>query len=375
MDPLTSTNSSVTVIPMRAIRELLSEFKVFVRTVSFYLQRKTDRGWRWFESKKSIVVAFLTARRGVYQRPFLHTSFFALVGVGVTIAPLVANSYPTSASEALHDFTPPSAVLSSLDEHEMSTTVSEKPRDSIITHTVVEGDTLDAIADKYGVSVESIKWLNTSLKDDKLAIGKELSIPPVTGVVHKVARGETIYSIAKKYNTDAQNIVNWPFNDFTDLDSFAIAAGQTLIIPDGEIPEAKPVFSSPRTIADVGVSPGDGQFIWPTQGRITSRPASYHMAVDIANNALPGIAAADGGKVVLVERQRYGYGHHVIIDHGNGYQTLYGHMSEIYVSAGQNIGKGGVIGKMGSTGRSTGPHLHFEVRKNGVLLNPLGFLK
>lgn len=375
MDPLTRLGSSVTLLGMQDLKLTISEFKVFVKVVSYYLHRRIVRFWKWFEHKKDIIVTFLTAKRGLYQRPFLHTSFFALVGIGVIIAPLVANSYPSSAAETLGSITPPSAVLSSLEDHEMSTTISEKPRDTVIAHTISEGETLEALAERYGVSIESIRWANPSLKGDKLALGKELSIPPVTGVVHKVVRGETIYSIAKKYNTDPQKILNWPFNDFTDLDTFALASGQMLIVPDGEMPQPKPVVKPSTYIADVGIVPGDGQFIWPTQGRITQRPVSYHMAVDIANNTLPTVSAADGGKVIVVEYGRYGYGHHVIIDHGNGYQTLYGHLSQIFVSAGQNVTKGGAIGKMGSTGRSTGPHLHFEVRKNGALLNPLGFLK
>jgi murein DD-endopeptidase MepM/ murein hydrolase activator NlpD len=99
------------------------------------------------------------------------------------------------------------------------------------------------------------------------------------------------------------------------------------------------------------------------------------MAVDVANPTLPPIMAADAGKVTLVERQRYGYGYHVIIDHGNGFSTLYAHMSDIYVSVGQAVSQGSVIGKLGSTGRSSGAHLHFEIMKNGAKLNPLGFFK
>ena len=123
------------------------------------------------------------------------------------------------------------------------------------------------------------------------------------------------------------------------------------------------------------IAGGNGQFQWPTNGVITQYPVWYHMALDIANNAAPGIAAADSGTVSLVEYLRYGYGQHVIVDHGNGLQTLYGHMSEIYVKPGDRVARGQIIGRMGSTGRSTGTHLHLEVRKNGVIVNPLPFLK
>lgn len=359
---------------MQPLRNVSRDFGLFLRVFYHYAEKRLGQGWVWFEGKKDVVVGFLLAKRGLYQRPFLHSSFFVLAGVAIVITPVIANSYPTEAADALSEFTPPSAVLSSFDEQETTTLRSERPRDAIITHTVKEGDTLAAIAATYNVSVDSVKWLNTAIKGDNLAIGQEVFIPPVTGIVHKVTRGETIYSIAKKYQTEAQNILNWPFNDFADLDTFALTAGQMLIIPDGVMPKAKPVYS-PQTIAQVGLTPGDGQFIWPTQGKITQRPVSYHMALDIANSSLPPVAAADGGKVVLVEFSRVGYGYHVIVDHNNGYQTLYAHLSEIYVSSGQGVSKGSIIGKVGTTGRSSGSHLHFEVRKNGVAINPFGVLK
>jgi murein DD-endopeptidase MepM/ murein hydrolase activator NlpD len=192
-------------------------------------------------------------------------------------------------------------------------------------------------------------------------------------VVHKVSPGDTIYSLAKKYKSDAQKIVDFPANDFTDLDTFALNIGQILFIPDGVMPEAAPIYKPapvPQFIAGAG-----GKFLWPTQGIITQYPVSYHMAVDIANAAAPPVAAGDSGVVAFAGCVRYGYGCHVIINHADGFQTLYGHLSSYNVDAGVSVGRGQIIGRMGSTGRSTGTHLHFEVRKNGVLLNPLSFLK
>ena len=353
----------------------VTDFQTFLRSLYRYTNKRLRSLWQQFEASKSLLVTILVAKRGIYTRPFLHTSLFMLIVVGIVVAPIIRNTYEANA-ESLEEFTAPSAVLSSFDEQDTLTQISEKPRDGVIAYTVVEGDTVSTIAEKFGISTDTIKWANPKLDDDDLTIGQELAIPPVTGMVIKVAKGETIYSIAKKYKTEAQSIVNYPFNNFADLDSFALNAAQMLVVPDGVMPESKPIYS-PRLIAQVGVGDqaGSGQFIWPTNGTITQRPVSYHMALDIANNALPGILAPDGGKVILVEYARYGYGHHVIIDHANGYQTLYGHMSEIYVSAGQAVAKGSVIGKMGSTGRSTGTHLHFEIRKGTTLLNPLSFLK
>ena len=204
-----------------------------------------------------------------------------------------------------------------------------------------------------------------------------LKIPPVTGVVHTVVSGETVYSIAKKYNTTAQNIVNFIFNDFTDIDTFALRAGQTLFVPDGVIEPEQPKYTAmaPQYASALAGVRGSANFIWPTTGIITQYPTWYHMAYDIASNGGPAIIAADTGTVTYAGCIDWGYGCHVMVDHGNGYSTLYGHMSVISVSAGQAVNQGQQLGIMGSTGRSTGPHLHFEIRSGGTLLNPADFLK
>lgn len=352
------------------------DFLAFIRFLAFYFAKKTHIFGIYFEEKKDIVVSFLMAKRGRYSRPFLNLSVALLIFTGVIAAPIIASTYPTASSENLAEFTPPSAVVSSLSQEDLTTTtrISDKPRDKVITYTVTEGDTLSIIADKFGISSDSIKWAN-NLKGDTITVGTPLKIPPVTGVVYKVKQGETVYSIAKKYQTDPQKIVNFPFNDFADLDTFALAVGQTLIVPDGVPPAEKPVYLPP-TPAQYFAGTGTGQFIWPTTGGITQYPVWYHMGLDIANRDAPNIYASDDGVVVLVERLRYGYGWHVIIDHGGGFQTLYGHLQRIDVNVGDKVTKGAtVIGKMGSTGRSTGTHLHFEVRKNGASMNPLAFLK
>ncbi len=352
------------------------DFLSWISFLGFYFKKKARIFGHYFEGKKDIVVDFLIAKRGRYSRPFLNLSLSLLIFAGIIGAPIIASTYPTKASEDLSEFTPPSAVVSSLSQEDvtMSTRISDKPRDKVITYTVILGDTLSTISEKFGVSADSIKWAN-NLSSDKIVVGSPLKIPPVTGVVHKVKQGETVYSIAKKYQTDAQKIVNFPFNDFIDLDTFALAVGQTLVVPDGIPPEEKPVFT-PLPVPQYLAGSGTGQFIWPTSGGITQYPVWYHMALDIANRDAPNIYAADSGVVVLVEKLRYGYGWHVIVDHGTGFQTLYGHLQRIDVSVGEKVTKGvSTIGRMGSTGRSTGTHLHFEVRKNGVAVNPLSFLK
>lgn len=338
-----------------------------------YSQRRVKHWAIHFETNKDVVVDILMARRGTYQRPFLHLSLGILLLVGATSAPILANAYPGGLPSELNDLTPSSAVVTSLDltEYGLQTQRSDKPRDQVESYTVKEGDTLAKVADKYDVSIDTIKWSN-DLKRDSLSIGQILKIPPVTGIVHKVREGDTVQSIAKKYKTESQKIVNFPFNDFADLDTFALNVGQTLIVPDGVQPQAPAIarIATPPIVAG-----GTGQLLWPTSGLISQYPVWYHMAFDIANPSAPGVMAADSGTVIVVEYLRYGYGQHVIVDHGSGLSTLYGHLSEIYVKPGDKVARGQVIGRMGSSGRSTGTHLHFETRRNGTPVSPAGFFK
>ncbi len=120
---------------------------------------------------------------------------------------------------------------------------------------------------------------------------------------------------------------------------------------------------------------GTGKLLWPTGGVITQYPIWYHNAFDIANPGAPGVMAADTGNVTVPGFMRYGYGNQIVVDHGNGFSTLYAHLSEIYVKTGDRVSRGQVIGRMGSTGRSTGTHLHFETRVNGVAVNPAGYFR
>lgn len=351
---------------------LWEDFCAFGKCLKIYFRTRLNRAASRFETAKGQLVDFLVARRGIHTRPFLNISLAILAVSSVVSAPIIANTYPGMGKE-LTDFTPPSAVLGALTTatEETSTTISEKPRDQVVNYLIQKGDTLSSLADKFGISINTIKWVN-NLKGDNLVVGSEIKIPPVTGIVQKVNPGDTVYSLAKYYKTDAQKIVNFPFNDFADLDTFALSVGQTLIIPDGVMPEA-PAIAKIMPVPQL--AGGTGELSWPVGGNITQWPVWYHLALDIADSSAPGIAAAAPGQVILAERQRYNYGWHVIIDHGGGLTTLYAHLSDIYVEVGQNISKGQIIGKMGSTGRSTGIHLHFEVRKNGVAVNPLPFLK
>ncbi|MCL4339389.1 M23 family metallopeptidase [Patescibacteria group bacterium] len=350
------------------------EVQDWLRFLYYYFQKRIVKGAVHFENIKDVLVDLLLVKRGRYSKHFLNISFLFLVAGAIVGGPVIADYYPTVHPNtfAAEDYA--ANTSSSLSQQDLTTTtvVSDKPRFDIIDYEVVKGDTLASIADKFGISVDTIKWAN-SLKTEMLIPGQSLRIPPVTGIVAKVAPGDTIYSLAKKYKSDAQKIVNFPANDFADLDTFALNVGQTLFIPDGVMPDAAPIYQ-PAPVPQF-IAGGGGKFMWPTQGVITQYPVSYHMAVDIANPSAPPVAAAGDGVISYAGCITTGYGCHIIINHDGGYQTLYAHLQAIYVKVGQSVSRGQVIGKMGSTGRSTGTHTHFEVRLNGVLLNPLNFLK
>jgi len=352
----------------------MQDLKLFILFIKDYFKSRLISFGRSFEKIKDLFVAFLIAKRGKYSQSFLNTSFFLLVASAVIGGPIIAENNPFVTSFE-NDNSKYQAAEVSYNSYEgsLQTVISAKPRSAIENYVVRGGDTLASIAKKFDISVDTIKWAN-NLKSDVIKPGESLKIPPVTGIVHKVVSGESVYTIAKKYRTSAQNIVNFPFNDFTDLDSFGLTAGQTLYVPDGLIEEAPAAVPKYFARAQAGVR-GSSNFIWPTTGGITQYPVWYHMAIDIANNAAPPVLASDTGTVTFAGCVAYGYGCHIIIDHGNGYETLYAHLSSIGVSPGQAINQGQNIGNMGSSGRSTGTHLHFEVRSGGVLQNPLNFLK
>jgi murein DD-endopeptidase MepM/ murein hydrolase activator NlpD len=352
------------------------EWRQFVEFSRIYLKNKLVAFLARFEYYKSLIVAILIAKRGKYQSSFLNTSFFLLVAGIYLVGPIIAENNPLL-NQNLAGSGPESNMIVSVyslgSGNSFNTKISQKPRDGLVKYTVVSGDTLASIAGKFDVSVETVKWAN-DLKSDTITTGDILEIPPVSGIVHKVESGDTVYSVAEKYNTSSQNIVNFPFNEFADLDTFALVPGQTLFVPDGTPPSAKPAVPQIKPQFMAGQA-GSGSFIWPTSGYISQYPVWYHMALDIANPGSPPVIAADSGTVSYASCSGWGYGCHIIVDHNNGFQTLYAHLSNIGVSVGQGVGKGSTIGTMGSTGMSTGIHLHFEIRQNGALLDPQPYLQ
>lgn len=355
-----------------------SEFREFNRQLLRYVSKHAYRAFFRFEAGKDIVAGALYHKRGKYARPFLHSAMMAIIFFGITLGPkFVQQSFAGEAisSEAVAG---ESVLGVSLDSTGIATLESEKPWNQVSEYTVREGDTLSTIAEKFDVSIDSVKWANPNINWQKVKPGVVVSMPPVTGVVYKVKPGDTVYSIAKKFQTDAQGIVDFPMNTFSDDETFTLVAGQTLVVPDGIMPN-EAVTSAPNIARvltpDAGSVSASGSFVWPAFGGISQPFRWYHKAIDIANRGGGAILAADSGTVVVSGWSNAGYGNHVIIDHNNGYQTLYAHMSSIAVIAGQSIGRGSVIGQMGSTGRSTGTHLHFEIRTGSGNVDPLGYLK
>lgn len=308
----------------------------------------------------------------------------SMLGVGVMITPILADTYPVfgSTSSGVNRLPSPAAEQQSLtaDQNVFQTNVSQKPRSDVITYTVEHGDTLSTIAQKFGISVDTIKWAN-DLTSDSVSVGDDLKILPVTGVAYKVQSGDTVYTIAKKFDTDAQKIVDFPFNDFANPETFSLVDGQQLIVPDGVQPQAQPTYrtTQPRYIAaapQFSNVTGDG-FHWPLQGLITQGFSWYHNGIDIAGSIGTPIYAAKAGTVMEAScGYNYGYGCHVLLSHAGGWGSMYAHMVDTpAVSVGQNVSAGQLLGYRGSTGRSTGPHLHFEIRSPNGNVNPLQFLQ
>ncbi|MGC8781993.1 MAG: peptidoglycan DD-metalloendopeptidase family protein [Anaerolineae bacterium] len=254
------------------------------------------------------------------------------------------------------------------------TLIPDRPRLAIITHTVEAGDTLYGIAEKYNISVETLMWANNLEQNpDLLRLGQELVVLPVNGVYHTVQSGDTVESVAQKYKARPEDILKFPLNNLNPKNP-TLTVGQKIVVPGGSKPyiaRQVQIYGGP---VPQGASRGSGRLIWPASGSITQGYFWYHRAIDIGSYVGNPVRAADSGYVVVAGWSDVGYGYYIVLDHGNGIQTLYAHLSRIFVNAGDSVGQGTVIGHVGSTGNSTGPHLHFEVRRGGVQQNPFNYL-
>lgn len=259
---------------------------------------------------------------------------------------------------------------------------TQNSRQSIEYYIVQGGDTISAIAEKFGVSTNTILWENKLGPRDYIKPGDKLTILPQTGLSYTIKKGDTLDKVAKTYGVDAEAIVE--YNKLADATD--IKTEQTLIIPGGQMPEApatiRSTVQSKTAVFSILSAPppsrvtSSARLLWPTPSHKINQyyRGGRHTGVDIDGTYSSPLYAADDGRVEFAASDRSGYGLHIIINHGGGVKTLYGHASKIFVKVGDSVKRGQTIAMMGCTGRCTGTHIHFEVRINGGFINPLSYL-
>ena len=281
------------------------------------------------------------------------------------------------------------------------TIIPSRPRLEIVKYTVLKGDTVFGIAEKFGLAPETVLWGNYYvLLDDPhgLKPGQELNILPVNGTYHEWQQGEGLNGISEYYGVKPEDIINYPSNnlDIATVGDFSnpnIAPGTWLIVPGGRrefvswsaplgVTRENPAYA--RVLGPGACDPisggavGFGTFIWPTNDHYLSgfdyTPAANHWGIDLAGNEGEGVYATDAGVIVYAGWNNYGYGNMILIDHGGGFQSLYAHLSGLNVGCGQSVGQGDVIGAIGTTGNSSGSHLHFEIMTSSYKINPFDVL-
>ncbi len=283
----------------------------------------------------------------------------------------------------------------------LHTQLPTRPRFKIVEYTVVEGDTLFSIAGRYGLDPKSLLWGNQKTLPEPhwLTPGQVLNILPQDGALYEWHQGDGLNGVAKFYDVDPNVIVEWPGNNLNketigDYSDPNIEPGTMLFIPGGEgtfnswslptVTRANPAVAKTVGAGACGLIydgvVGPGIFTWPAATTYISGyvfdPGINHFGIDIGGSVGVAIYASDDGVVVYSGWNDFGYGNLIIIDHGNGWQTYYAHLSTIYAGCGQSVYRGDTIGLMGSTGRSTGPHLHFEMRSDTFgRVDPLNFVQ
>jgi murein DD-endopeptidase MepM/ murein hydrolase activator NlpD len=268
--------------------------------------------------------------------------------------------------------------------------------DPYFIYTVQEGDTASALAEQFGISTDSIVWNNVEVNDrDLLIVGEQIRIPTRNGIIHEVSYGQTLSDIAGIYGVDVEDILASPINDITSPD--VILEYQMVFVPDGVMPAPpEPVVEEPTAApaeeptyvdsvdgltgepAFVDAPPSSTGYIWPVSGPISSYFGPGHplgIDIDLYNNPNAPIAAAAAGTVLIAGGDPCcSYGLQVLLQHEDGSQTRYAHFSSIQVSVGQYVEQGQILGNGGCTGYCTGNHLHFEIIRNGGVVDPLAYL-
>ncbi|MDX1377268.1 MAG: peptidoglycan DD-metalloendopeptidase family protein [Anaerolineales bacterium] len=262
---------------------------------------------------------------------------------------------------------------------------ADKPRYKPAEYRVSRGDSMFAIADSYKLEPETILWANYDvLQDDphSLKPGQVLNIPPTDGIYYQWKEKDTLESVANEFEATVDDILNFPGNDI-DLSNPKVDSGTWVMIPGGKrefvqwlVPTVASGSSGTSSTSESvcpGGAVGSGGFVWPADSRSLSGNDywSGHLGIDIAAGQGAPVYAADSGVVTMAQGgYNYGYGNVIQIDHGNGYSTVYAHLSVIGVGVCTSVGAGQWIGSAGNTGNSQGAHLHFEVRQGGGFINP-----
>ena len=365
----------------------------------WWLERKLD----WRDFLKNLTKIFrlgITLSRRLYLTLFVILSLFIL-NSGTHLFNLNSTSVASDfLRQRIKTSTQPAPTLLQASNIYASAYRKEDklPIVSILKHEVSQGETLDSLSNLYGISADTIRYNNDV--NEELKIGSTVYLPWMDGYIYRVEEAVTPGKIEEIYQIEAADIIQ---ENLAVLDpkTGEFTVDSLVLLPTSDLAEitvindriaAEKAAAEARAAAQARqaalarqavstvpvtaqVTPASGGFIWPTSGVISRCLQPGHVACDIANAAGPNIVSVQAGTVSAVYRfSVYGYGLAVVVDHGNGLQTLYAHMSDIYVSQGQNVTQGTALGRMGCTGLCTGTHLHFEVKRNGVNQNPLAYL-
>lgn len=300
-------------------------------------------------------VKYVIPRWRRYQGPFLRSVLCAGL-----VALILGNTGFWHVQKS-PDPTVPLAVVDTGPQIEEEKVVSPRPR--VTTHVVAQGENLHSIARKHGIDVDTIMGANSELDSDVIHPGQQLSILSEKGVLHIVKEGQTFWSIARQYGLDWQKI----HADNLELEAEVLQPGQKLFIRGAK----------PHNEGDVSRGNTELSLRWPAKGVISSpfgyRWGTLHTGIDVAADIGEPIYAAHSGRITYAGWMG-GYGLTVVVNHGRGWETLYGHTSALYVAPGDTVQSGQPIAAVGNTGYSTGPHLHFEVREQGTPQNPIRYL-
>jgi len=326
-------------------------------------------------------------------RAYLNQSPDSLVRGAQAQAPTVTPSVEIESVPAVENIGI-SGILRGANIH---TIIPSRPRQDIVNYTVQKGDTITGIADKYGLQPKTVFAANYEIlqdNPDNLQPDQKLKILPVDGVYWQWLGGIQFGGWAEYFKVKPEDIINYPANHLDpvavgDYANANIPKDTWLIIPGGyyqyhvpgqiswisrDNPASAQVGGDGSCGVITGGAIGVGSFVYPTPKHALSgydySVKSNHLGIDLMGNEGDNVYAADGGVIVYAGQNSYGYGNMIMVDHGTGFQTLYAHLSQLFVACGQSVSQGQTIGAVGNTGHSSGPHLHFEVRTASTVVSP-----